>query len=289
LNLSWYCWFHFFIYCLHRFRLPAVVPLSSYTVTRERFIAVLALLTFLVSSFDPIGVIVLFTSTLSRLELLCWVEFSLDRVDPCIHRCRFSVPLALPSSLLWVLPTSHNTLLRLSRKVIPRLPRIFSTESVDPETCRVCFQFQGGCYETSLGRIREHFQPSRPWSPRQSLFCLSFCLVTEHRILSRPLLVHLLFRAVAADTGTPHSISRYCTSLLFMREQLRMVGFSPRRTWCRYHFFYVLLFVLSLLCFEARVTVRYTPYDVRGLYIAFLGIYWIIPCYIRMYYQYLRH
>ncbi|HEY9247328.1 MAG TPA: hypothetical protein VIO11_10820, partial [Candidatus Methanoperedens sp.] len=70
---------------------------------------------------------------------------------------------------------------------------------------------------------------------------------------SRPLLVHLLFRTVAADMGTPHSVSRYCTSLLFTREQLRMVGFSPWRTWCHYIFFYVLVVVLSLLCFEARV------------------------------------
>lgn len=28
-----------------------------------------------------------------------------------------------------------------------------------------------------------------------------------------------------------------------------------------------------------------TPYDVRGLYIAFLGNYGIIPCYTRMYYE----
>ena len=122
LNLSWYCWFHFFIYCLHRFWLPAVVPLSSHTVTRERFIAILALLTLLVSSFNPIGVIVLFTSTLSRLELLCSAGFYPHTVAPCIHRCRFCVSSALPSSLLWVLPTSHNALVCLSLQVIARLP-----------------------------------------------------------------------------------------------------------------------------------------------------------------------
>jgi hypothetical protein len=33
-------------------------------------------------------------------------------------------------------------------QVIPRLPRILSTESSDPGTCRVCFQLQGGRYET---------------------------------------------------------------------------------------------------------------------------------------------
>ncbi|HEY9206136.1 MAG TPA: hypothetical protein VIO58_09455 [Candidatus Methanoperedens sp.] len=77
--------------------------------------------------------------------------------------------------------------------------------------------------------------------------------MTEHRILSRPLLVHLLFQAVAADTGTPHNASQHCTSLLFVRKQLRTAGFSPWRTWCHYCFFYVLVVILSLLCFEARV------------------------------------
>src|SRR5450756_58288 len=72
LNFSLYWRFHFFIYCLHRFWLPAVIPLSSHTVTRERFTAVSAVHTFLVSSFNPIGVIVLFTSTLSRPEPLRW-------------------------------------------------------------------------------------------------------------------------------------------------------------------------------------------------------------------------
>ncbi len=39
-------------------------------------------------------------STLSRLKSLHSEKFSLDRVAPCIHQCRFSVSLALPSSLL---------------------------------------------------------------------------------------------------------------------------------------------------------------------------------------------
>ena len=47
-------------------------------------------------------------------------------------------------------------------QVISRLPRIFSTDSIDPETCRVCFQLQGGHYETSLGRTGERLLPSRP-------------------------------------------------------------------------------------------------------------------------------
>ncbi len=84
-------------------------------------------------------------------------------------------------------------------------------------------------------------------------------MFTECHILSRPLLVHLLFRAVVADTGTLHNTSQRRTSLLFMREQLRMVGFSPLRTQRhQVHFSAsasgVLLFGLSLLCFEARVT-----------------------------------
>lgn len=49
----------------------------------------MAVLTFLVSSFIPIGVIVLFTSTLSRPEPLCWVRFYPLTVAPCFHRCRF--------------------------------------------------------------------------------------------------------------------------------------------------------------------------------------------------------
>jgi hypothetical protein len=64
----------------------------------------------------------LFTSTLYRLEPLCLAGFSLDRVAPCIHRCRFPVSSALPSLLLWVLPTSHNALVCLSRQVIAHLP-----------------------------------------------------------------------------------------------------------------------------------------------------------------------
>jgi len=132
-----------------------------------------------------------------------------------------------------------------------------SVEFSDPETCRVLTQRQGGLCKTSLGRTRKRFRPSRPWSPRQSLFCSSFHWNRECRILSRPLLVHLLFRAVVDDTGTPYSISRYRTSLLFMREQLRVEGFSPLRTQRhQVHFSAsassVLLFSLSFLCFEAR-------------------------------------
>jgi hypothetical protein len=47
------------------------------------------------------------------------------------------------------------------------------------------------------------------------------------------------FQAVVADTGTPNGFSRYRTSLLF-----HFSAFASR----------VLLFGLSLLCFEARVT-----------------------------------
>jgi hypothetical protein len=66
---------------------------------------------------------------------------------------------------------------------------------------------------------------------------------------------------VVADTGTLHNTSQRRTSLLFMREQLRMVGFSPLRTQRnQVHFSAsasgVLLFGLSLLCFEARVNYR---------------------------------
>ncbi len=62
-------------------------------------------------------------------------------------------------------------------------------------------------------------------SPRQSLFCLCFCLVTEHRILSRPLLVYLLFRAVVYDTGELRTTLRSVLPFLFIREQNPMVGF----------------------------------------------------------------
>jgi hypothetical protein len=72
-----------------------------------------------------------------------------------------------------------------------------------------------------------------------------------------PLLVHLLFQAVVADTGTLHNASQHCTSLLFMQKQIRTAGFSPWRT--RRHQVHfsasasgVLLFGLSLLCFEAQ-------------------------------------
>src|SRR5450756_3200477 len=106
LNFSLYWRFHFFIYCLHRFWLPAVIPLSSQTVTRERFTAVSAVHTFLVSSFNPIGVIFLFTSTLSRPEPLRWVKFYPCTVAPCTLRHRFGVSSVSYTHL--TLPTSYS-------------------------------------------------------------------------------------------------------------------------------------------------------------------------------------
>lgn len=45
--------------------------------------------------------------------------------------------------------------------------------------------------------------------------------------------------SVDTDTGTLHSISWYCTFLLFMQKQLCMVGFSPRWTWYRFILFFI--------------------------------------------------
>ncbi len=111
-------------------------------------------------------------------------------------------------------------------QVIPRLPRIPSTESIDPGTCRVCIQFQGGRYETSLGHIREHSQPSTMITPTVIILLkLLFRDGTSHPVNATS--VHLLFRAAAGDTGTPHGASHIALPFLFAWEKTGVAGFSP--------------------------------------------------------------
>jgi hypothetical protein len=69
--------------------------------------------------------------------------FSFHIVAPCIHRCRFYVSSACPSSLLWVHPTPVNALVWLSHTGYTSPTFIHSIESGNPETCRVLIQFHG--------------------------------------------------------------------------------------------------------------------------------------------------
>ncbi len=87
--------------------------------------------------------------------------------------------------------------------------------------------------------------------------------MTEHRILSKPLLVHLLFRAVAADTGTPHNASQHCTSLLFMRKQIRTAGFSPLRTHAVYCVFFSSVFFRCPVILAFSLVFRGTRHEPR--------------------------
>jgi len=104
---------------------PAVIPLSSHTVTRERFTAFRQCI-----PFWYLLLIRLVLSCCSHLysiqtRTLRWVKFYPCTVAPCTLRHRFGVSLAWPSLLLWVRPTSHNALLRFSHQVIPMLPVSF--------------------------------------------------------------------------------------------------------------------------------------------------------------------
>jgi hypothetical protein len=69
--------------------------------------------------------------------------FSLHIVAPYIHRCRFYVSSACPSSLLWVHPTPVNALVWLSHTGYTSPTFIHSIESGNPEPCRVLIQFHG--------------------------------------------------------------------------------------------------------------------------------------------------
>jgi hypothetical protein len=75
---------------------------------------------------------------------LAGTGLSFNTVAPCTLRHRFCISSAYPSSLLWVLPTSHNALPLLSHSGYTSATFAPSVEFIDPETSWVLTQPQGG-------------------------------------------------------------------------------------------------------------------------------------------------
>lgn len=212
-------------YCLHRFWFPAIVPLSSHTVTRERFIAILAVLTVLVYFLDPIGVIMLFTSTLSRLEPLRWVKFSPRTVAPCTLRHRFGLSSVWPSLLLWVRPTSDNASLWLSRKVISRLPLSLQLYSLTQKHVGFEFSIREDVIRppsVTQESIRNHLDCDHP--SNHYLLKLPFVHGMSHH--TKATYSSLSFQAVVTDIRELRTILRSTAlPVLFTWEQTHMEGF----------------------------------------------------------------